>query len=36
MILAVGGSWIAESKLIQNQDWKTITENARQAIKIAR
>jgi 2-dehydro-3-deoxyphosphogluconate aldolase/(4S)-4-hydroxy-2-oxoglutarate aldolase len=36
MILAVGGSWIAESKLIQNQDWKTITENARQAIKAAR
>lgn len=36
MILAVGGSWIAESKLIQNQEWKAITENARQAIKIAR
>ena len=36
IILAVGGSWIAESKLIQKQDWKAITENARRASQIAR
>lgn len=36
IILAVGGSWLADSKLIQKQDWKAITENARQATTIAR
>jgi 2-dehydro-3-deoxyphosphogluconate aldolase/(4S)-4-hydroxy-2-oxoglutarate aldolase len=36
IILAVGGSWIAESKLIQKQDWKAIAENARRASQIAR
>jgi 2-dehydro-3-deoxyphosphogluconate aldolase/(4S)-4-hydroxy-2-oxoglutarate aldolase len=36
IILAVGGSWIAESKLIQKKDWKTITENARHASQMAR
>jgi 2-dehydro-3-deoxyphosphogluconate aldolase/(4S)-4-hydroxy-2-oxoglutarate aldolase len=36
MILAIGGSWLAESKLIQKQDWKAITENARRASEIAR
>jgi 2-dehydro-3-deoxyphosphogluconate aldolase/(4S)-4-hydroxy-2-oxoglutarate aldolase len=36
IILAVGGSWLADSRLIQKQDWKTITENASQATKIAR
>ena len=28
MVPAVGGSWLAPRKLIQNQDWKTITANA--------
>lgn len=36
IILAVGGSWLADSKLIQKQDWKAITENARRASQIAR
>jgi 2-dehydro-3-deoxyphosphogluconate aldolase/(4S)-4-hydroxy-2-oxoglutarate aldolase len=36
IILAVGGSWLAESKLIQKQDWKAIAENARQASQVAR
>jgi len=35
-IPAVGGSWLAPRKLIQNQDWKTITENARQATIIVK
>jgi len=36
IILAIGGSWLADSKLIQKQDWKAITENAHQATEIAR
>lgn len=28
LITAIGGSWIAERKLIQNEKWDTITENA--------
>lgn len=28
LVTAIGGSWIAKSHLIQNQDWKTITSNA--------
>ncbi|MHB8908333.1 MAG: bifunctional 4-hydroxy-2-oxoglutarate aldolase/2-dehydro-3-deoxy-phosphogluconate aldolase [Syntrophales bacterium] len=35
MILAVGGSWIADSKLIQKRDWKAITGNAHRASQIA-
>ncbi|MFC1739437.1 bifunctional 4-hydroxy-2-oxoglutarate aldolase/2-dehydro-3-deoxy-phosphogluconate aldolase [Planctomycetota bacterium] len=30
-VLAVGGSWIAPRKLIENRNWQAITENARQA-----
>ncbi len=36
IIPAVGGSWLAEGKLIQKQDWKAITENARRAMEVAR
>ncbi len=32
LVGAVGGSWIASRKLIDNKDWNTITENARDAI----
>lgn len=35
IILAVGGSWLADSRLIQKRDWKTVTENARRACEIA-
>lgn len=35
-ILAVGGSWLAPRNLIQNQDWKTIAENAREASRIVK
>jgi len=34
LILAAGGSWIAPRKLIQNQDWSTITKNALETRKI--
>ncbi len=34
LISAVGGSWIAGRKLIQNKDWKTIAENARKTADI--
>ena len=34
-VLALGGSWIAKRELIQNQDWKNITNNAAEARKIA-
>jgi 2-dehydro-3-deoxyphosphogluconate aldolase/(4S)-4-hydroxy-2-oxoglutarate aldolase len=35
IILAIGGSWLADRQLIQKQDWKTITENARRASQVA-
>ncbi len=35
-ILAVGGSWIAKRDMIKKNDWKTITENARQASNIVK
>ena len=34
-VVALGGSWIAKRELIQNQDWKTITQNAAEARKLA-
>lgn len=30
LITAIGGSWIAKRPLIQAEDWKTITQNARE------
>ncbi|MHC4680165.1 MAG: bifunctional 4-hydroxy-2-oxoglutarate aldolase/2-dehydro-3-deoxy-phosphogluconate aldolase, partial [Planctomycetota bacterium] len=33
-ILAVGGSWTAKRDVIKMNDWKTITDNARQASKV--
>jgi 2-dehydro-3-deoxyphosphogluconate aldolase/(4S)-4-hydroxy-2-oxoglutarate aldolase len=33
-VLAVGGSWIAKRDVIQKNDWKTITNNARRASEI--
>ena len=33
--LCVGGSWVAPQHLIENKDWKSITELARKASKIA-
>lgn len=33
-ILAVGGSWIAPKNLIREKSWKTISENASQAMKV--
>ncbi len=33
---AIGGSWIAPRKLIQQQNWDQITENARRATNISR
>ena len=35
-ILAVGGSWIASRQLIREQDWKTITDQAREAHEIVK
>lgn len=35
-ILAVGGSWIARRDVIQKNDWKTITDNARQASQVVK
>jgi 2-dehydro-3-deoxyphosphogluconate aldolase/(4S)-4-hydroxy-2-oxoglutarate aldolase len=35
-ILAVGGSWIAKRDVIQKNDWKTITNNARQASQVVK
>jgi 2-dehydro-3-deoxyphosphogluconate aldolase/(4S)-4-hydroxy-2-oxoglutarate aldolase len=35
-ILAVGGSWIAKRDVIQKNDWKTITGNARQASQVVK
>ncbi len=35
-ILAVGGSWIAKRDVIQKNDWKTITDNARKASQVVR
>ena len=32
LIAAVGGSWLAPRDLIQQQDWKKIENNAREAI----
>ena len=34
-VLALGGSWIAKRELIQKQDWKSITNNAAEARKLA-
>ena len=34
-IAAIGGSWIADRKLIVAKDWPTITKNAREAVAIA-
>jgi 2-dehydro-3-deoxyphosphogluconate aldolase/(4S)-4-hydroxy-2-oxoglutarate aldolase len=36
LISAVGGSWIANQKLIFEKDWKTITANAKEASQIAK
>jgi 2-dehydro-3-deoxyphosphogluconate aldolase/(4S)-4-hydroxy-2-oxoglutarate aldolase len=33
-VLAIGGSWIASKELIKAQDWKEITERAREAKEI--
>lgn len=33
-ILAIGGSWIAKRDIINNKEWKTITENAQQAADV--
>ena len=35
-ILAVGGSWIAKRDVIKKNDWKTITNNARQASQVVK
>ena len=35
-ILAVGGSWIAKRDVIQKKDWKTITNNAKQASQVVK
>ncbi|MFC1634307.1 bifunctional 4-hydroxy-2-oxoglutarate aldolase/2-dehydro-3-deoxy-phosphogluconate aldolase [Planctomycetota bacterium] len=35
-ILAVGGSWIAKRDVIQKNDWKTITEIARQTSQVVK
>lgn len=35
LIAAIGGSWIAPRDLIKDRNWKQITANARQAMKIA-
>lgn len=35
-ILAVGGSWIAKRDVIRKNDWKTITDKARQASKMVK
>ncbi len=34
-VAAIGGSWIAEKKLVAGKDWKAITENARAAVALA-
>lgn len=34
LVLAVGGSWIASQTLIQQRDWKTITQRAAEASRI--
>ena len=36
LILAIGGSWIAKSSLIQNKDWKEIQNRATQIKKLIR
>jgi 2-dehydro-3-deoxyphosphogluconate aldolase/(4S)-4-hydroxy-2-oxoglutarate aldolase len=36
LVAALGGSWIAPHKLIQQQSWQTITQNARQAAEIVK
>ena len=35
LVLALGGSWIAKKELIQQKDFKSITDNALEARKIA-
>jgi 2-dehydro-3-deoxyphosphogluconate aldolase/(4S)-4-hydroxy-2-oxoglutarate aldolase len=35
LITAVGGSWLAPRDVIQNQEWKQIEANAREAREIA-
>ena len=36
LVLAVGGSWIAPRQTILDNDWRAITEAARQARRVAR
>ena len=36
MVAAIGGSWIADKKLIAAKDWAAVTRNAREALAIAR
>ena len=35
-ILAVGGSWIAKRDVIRENDWRTVTENARRASQVVK
>lgn len=35
-IFAIGGSWIAKKELIAEDNWKEITENAAEAVRIAK
>lgn len=35
IVAAIGGSWIADKKLIAAKDWAAITKNARNALQIA-
>lgn len=34
-VLAIGGSWLASPDLLKNRQWDTITDNAREAVRIA-
>src|SRR5258708_31516346 len=34
LVAGIGGSWIAERKLIQQHDWETIRKNAEEAIAV--
>ncbi|MDC7233521.1 MAG: bifunctional 4-hydroxy-2-oxoglutarate aldolase/2-dehydro-3-deoxy-phosphogluconate aldolase [Spirochaetales bacterium] len=35
-VLAIGGSWIAPVRMINNKDWRGIAANAREAVKIVK
>lgn len=35
-VLCVGGSWVASKELIQEKNWKQITENARLALEVTK